>query len=142
MLTNALSQLSPRNFLSLGLTNVFRLISSSFGQNLGKAKHFEKYQSSNAEIGDVFLVGSGPGDAELLTLKAYRLLQQVDVVMYDWLVSTAIVNMIPSHVEKVFVCKTCGRPSLSQEQICELISESAFAGQNRVRFKGRTPSLI
>ena len=85
---------------------------------------------------------SGPGDAELLTLKAYRLLQTADVVMYDWLVSPDIVNMIPKHVEKVFVGKKCGRHSMTQDEICQLLSRRALAGQDVVRLKGGDPSIF
>lgn len=143
MITNALSHFSTQRLTAmLGLNTAFRLISAPFAKKQSRATSFEKYQSTNGAIGDVFLVGSGPGDAELLTLKAYRLLQQVDVVMYDWLVSPEIVNMIPSHVEKVFVGKKCGRHSMTQEQICELMSERALAGQNIVRLKGGDPSVF
>lgn len=92
--------------------------------------------------GDVYLVGSGPGDAELLTLKAYRLIQECDVVLYDWLVSPEIVNMIPKQVERVFVGKKCGRHSMTQQEICERMSEFALQGKTVVRLKGGDPSIF
>jgi len=101
-----------------------------------------KAEKSRDQIGHVYLVGSGPGDAELLTLKAYRLLQTADVVMYDWLVSPDIVNMIPKNVEKVFVGKKCGRHSMTQDEICQLLSKRALAGQDVVRLKGGDPSIF
>ncbi|NVK25681.1 MAG: uroporphyrinogen-III C-methyltransferase [Gammaproteobacteria bacterium] len=136
------------NFSPLRLTTIFRLLSAPFGRktrqsnNLNNSFSQQKHQSSQGAIGDVFLVGSGPGDAELLTLKAYRLMQQVDVVMYDWLVSPEIVAMIPNHVEKVFVGKKCGRHSMTQAQICELMSTRALRGQNVLRLKGGDPSVF
>ncbi|WP_435275862.1 uroporphyrinogen-III C-methyltransferase [Psychrobium sp. nBUS_13] len=94
------------------------------------------------ERGEVYLVGAGCGDAELLTLKAHRLLQETDVVLYDYLVSPDIVTMIPAHVEKVFVGKKCGSHSMTQAQICQLMSHFALAGKNLVRLKGGDPSIF
>lgn len=110
--------------------------------NLNTSSNNAKFTKTGKTIGHVHLVGSGPGDAELLTLKAYRLLQTADVVMYDWLVSPDIVNMIPKNVEKVFVGKKCGRHSMTQQEICELLSERALAGQDVVRLKGGDPSIF
>lgn len=125
----------------LNLPMFFRLLNFPFNRvkntntsSIAKAK--------NKPIGDVYLVGSGPGDAELLTLKAYRLLQECDVVLYDWLVSPEIVNMIPKHVERVFVGKKCGRHSMTQQEICERMSDHALQGKNVVRLKGGDPSIF
>jgi uroporphyrin-III C-methyltransferase len=92
--------------------------------------------------GHVYLVGAGPGDAELLTLKAYRLIQQADVVMYDWLVNPDIIKMIPSHVERIFVGKKCGVHSMQQADICQLMVKVALAGKNIVRLKGGDPAIF
>lgn len=99
-------------------------------------------KSSSKKTGDVFLVGAGPGDAELLTLKAYRLLQQVDVVMYDWLVNPEILEMVPQHVNKIFVGKKCGKHSMDQADICNLMVETALTGKNIVRLKGGDPAIF
>ena len=129
--------------LSTGLFNLasFRLFNFDIAKKQ-LPKTSIKPAKAAGDIGHVHLVGSGPGDAELLTLKAYRLLQTADVVMYDWLVSPDIVNMIPKNVEKVFVGKKCGRHSMSQQEICELLSERALAGQDVVRLKGGDPSIF
>ena len=95
-----------------------------------------------ADKGHVNLIGAGPGDAELLTLKAHRLIQQADVVMYDWLVNPDIIKMIPSHVERVFVGKKCGRHSMQQADICQLMVEVALTGKNIVRLKGGDPAIF
>jgi uroporphyrin-III C-methyltransferase len=95
-----------------------------------------------ADKGHVYLIGAGPGDAELLTLKAHRLIQQADVVMYDWLVNPDIINMIPRHVERVFVGKKCGRHSMHQADICKLMVEVALSGKNIVRLKGGDPAIF
>ncbi|MFT5839987.1 MAG: uroporphyrin-III C-methyltransferase [Flavobacteriales bacterium] len=99
-------------------------------------------RSKRADKGHVYLIGAGPGDAELLTLKAHRLIQQADVVMYDWLVNPDIIKMIPPHVERVFVGKKCGRHSMQQADICQLMVEVALTGKNIVRLKGGDPAIF
>jgi uroporphyrin-III C-methyltransferase len=100
------------------------------------------HRGKRADKGHVNLIGAGPGDAELLTLKAHRLIQQADVVMYDWLVNPDIINMIPSHVERVFVGKKCGCHSMQQADICQLMVEVALTGKNIVRLKGGDPAIF
>ena len=100
------------------------------------------HRRERTEKGHVYLIGAGPGDAELLTLKAHRLIQQADVVMYDWLVNPDIINMIPSHVKRVFVGKKCGRHSMQQADICQLMVEVALTGKNIVRLKGGDPAIF
>ncbi|WP_339723265.1 uroporphyrinogen-III C-methyltransferase [uncultured Paraglaciecola sp.] len=99
-------------------------------------------QPKRSDKGQVYLIGAGPGDAELLTLKAHRLIQQADVVMYDWLVNPDIIAMIPRHVERVFVGKKCGQHSMQQADICELMVEVASSGKNIVRLKGGDPAIF
>lgn len=99
-------------------------------------------RSKRTDKGHVYLIGAGPGDAELLTLKAHRLIQQADVVMYDWLVNPDIIKMIPHHVERVFVGKKCGRHSMQQADICQLMVEVALTGKNIVRLKGGDPAIF
>lgn len=118
---------------SFGLENLF-------SKNVTNRPELKTVNSKKA--GDVFLVGAGPGDSELLTLKAYRLLQQVDVVMYDWLVNPDILQMIPSHVTKVFVGKKCGEHSMNQADICNLMVQTALTGKNIVRLKGGDPAIF
>lgn len=104
-------------------------------------KKFER-RRTRGENGEVYLIGAGPGDAELLTLKAYRLIQQTDVVMFDWLVNPDIINMIPRHVERIFVGKKCGQHSMQQADICQLMVEVAQTGKNIVRLKGGDPAIF
>ncbi|MFT4939464.1 MAG: uroporphyrin-III C-methyltransferase [Paraglaciecola sp.] len=92
--------------------------------------------------GQVYLIGAGPGDAELLTLKAHRLIQQADVVMYDWLVNPDILNMIPVNTDRVFVGKKCGQHSMQQADICQLMIDVAKQGKNIVRLKGGDPAIF
>ncbi|MEP1871232.1 MAG: SAM-dependent methyltransferase, partial [Paraglaciecola sp.] len=90
-----------------------------------KFKFFDGKSISNTSLrsdkGLVYLIGAGPGDAELLTLKAHRLIQEADVVMYDWLVNPDIIKMIPAKVERIFVGKKCGNHSMKQADICDLM---------------------
>jgi uroporphyrin-III C-methyltransferase len=99
-------------------------------------------RNKRGDKGHVYLIGAGPGDAELLTLKAHRLIQQADVVMYDWLVNPDIIKMIPSHVERVFVGKKCGRHSMQQADICQLMIQVALTCKNIVRLKGGDPAIF
>lgn len=92
--------------------------------------------------GAVYLVGAGPGDAELLTLKALRLLQQADLVLYDDLVSADVLALIPRHVARTYVGKRCNQHSMSQMQICNLLVEKALQGNNIVRLKGGDPAIF
>lgn len=92
--------------------------------------------------GFVSLVGAGPGDIELLTVKAMRLLQQADVVVYDRLVSNAILEIIPAGVSRIAVGKSAGMHCVPQKQINEIIINLAKAGRHVVRLKGGDPYLF
>lgn len=99
-------------------------------------------RNANHKQGQVFIVGAGPGDAELLTLKALRLLQQADVVLFDALVSEDILSLIPSSVAKEYVGKRCKKHSFTQEEICKRVVELASLGHTVVRLKGGDPALF
>ena len=92
--------------------------------------------------GFVSLVGAGPGDAELMTVKAVRLLQQADVVVYDRLVSADILGLIPTGVSRISVGKEVGKHCVPQEQINETIVNLALAGHRVVRLKGGDPYMF
>ncbi len=92
--------------------------------------------------GFVSLVGAGPGDAELMTVKAVRLLQQADVVVYDRLVSADILNIIPTGVSRISVGKEVGNHCVPQEQINEIIVSLAKSGRKIVRLKGGDPYMF
>lgn len=92
--------------------------------------------------GKIFLVGAGPGDPNLLTVKAEKLLKTAEVVIYDRLVSQDILNLIPESAEKIYVGKRTGKHIVSQEKITDILVQTALAGKNAVRLKGGDPFVF
>jgi uroporphyrin-III C-methyltransferase/precorrin-2 dehydrogenase/sirohydrochlorin ferrochelatase len=92
--------------------------------------------------GEVTLVGAGPGDPELLTLKALRALQDADVILYDRLVSAAVLDMARRDATKICVGKSRGGGDISQSQINELLVRHAADGRRVVRLKGGDPFIF
>lgn len=90
----------------------------------------------NGLSGKVTLIGAGPGDPDLLTLKAYRALQSAEVVLYDHLVSQDVMKFLPSNAELVYVGKESSRHSMPQEQIGQTLVALAKTGRNVIRLKG------
>lgn len=94
------------------------------------------------KMGQVTLVGAGPGDPDLLTVGGQRAIESADVVVYDRLVGPAIFDLIPCHAERIDVGKESSHHTLPQEQINQLLLEKALEGKRVVRLKGGDPFLF
>lgn len=98
-----------------------------------------KYQ---AQAIQVYLVGSGPGDPDLLTVKALRLIQQADVIVYDRLVSQPVLDLIPHGTKKIYVGKSAGKHHMGQDEINQLLVNLANKNHLIVRLKGGDPFIF
>jgi len=92
--------------------------------------------------GKVWLVGAGPGDPELLTLKAHRVLQGADVLVYDRLISQAILDLAPQSARRLYVGKRKSNHSVPQDDLNDLLAALAGEGLNVVRLKGGDPFVF
>jgi uroporphyrin-III C-methyltransferase len=95
-----------------------------------------------ARQGTVYLVGAGPGDPGLLTVKAHGLLSSCDVVIYDYLVNPEILRQVPTSTERIYVGKVGGGRQTPQDQINSLLIKNALSGKRVVRLKGGDPLLF
>jgi len=92
--------------------------------------------------GFVYIVGAGPGPADLMTLRALNRLQRAEVVVYDRLITPEVLDLIPPQAEQLYVGKALGDHSVPQEQINALLVQRAQAGRQVVRLKGGDPYVF
>ena len=102
----------------------------------------EAEETAEFAPGSVWLVGAGPGDPDLLTRRAVRLIDAADIVFHDALVGPGVLALIPPGIERVSMGKRSGRHSKDQRSINSLLCDAAVAGRRVVRLKGGDPSIF
>lgn len=126
-----------------------RLFASPFADQVAAGQAAQAHETLRQQLdhpeqgkGDVALVGAGPGDAGLLTLRGLQLIQQADVVLYDHLVSDDVLELVRRDAEKICVGKRASAHSLPQDEINHLLATLAASGKRVVRLKGGDPFIF
>ena len=140
----AFGQLTQRRrfWEQLFTDQAFQRLTENHQQEQAERLLAQKLNEPNEVIGEVSLVGAGPGDAGLLTLKGLQAIQQADVVLYDALVSEAILELVRRDADKIFVGKRAGQHSVLQQDTNQLLVKYAKQGKRVVRLKGGDPFVF
>jgi uroporphyrin-III C-methyltransferase/precorrin-2 dehydrogenase/sirohydrochlorin ferrochelatase len=112
------------------------------GKTEQAAQELERTAITQSVAGMVYLVGAGPGDPDLLTVRALRLIQEADIVVYDRLVSPEIMALVRKDAEKIYAGKQSSHHTLPQDRINRLLADLAKAGNRVVRLKGGDPFIF
>ncbi len=134
--------LSRRSFWERFVDRAFAADNGPDGSTAEEVLASSRQAATSSGMGRVTLVGSGPGDAEYLTLKAVRALQAADVILFDDLVSAEVLELARREAKRLLVGKRGGRESCRQEDINRMMIDLAKAGKNVVRLKSGDPMIF
>jgi uroporphyrin-III C-methyltransferase/precorrin-2 dehydrogenase/sirohydrochlorin ferrochelatase len=131
-----------RRFWEKAFRGRFASLMAAGNEQAAKRELEDSLHASHQQQGEIILVGAGPGDAGLLTLRGLQVIQQADVVFYDHLVSDEVRELIRRDAEQICVGKRAGEHSVAQHETNQMLIDAAKAGKSVVRLKGGDPFIF